>query len=112
MWLSASNIVPSINIEGRYGRIILDECNIQKDVAMIVRSDGIKFNGYVSLGTDSAIIDKLVGIKVPVVVNHVLRLAFIGYIEFRFPIAHYPTSQARAIDLYKCISDAVDKLLA
>ena len=112
MWLSAINTVPPITIEGRYGGIILDECNIQEDVAMNVRSDGIKLNGFVNLGIESAIIDKLLGIKEPVVANHVLQIVFLGHTGFRFPIAHYPTSQARAVDLYTCIWDAVDKLLA
>ena len=42
--------------------------------------------------------------------SHVLQLLFLGHTGFRFPFAHFPTSQASPPELYRIFWDAVKML--
>ncbi|ELU04967.1 hypothetical protein CAPTEDRAFT_184970 [Capitella teleta] len=42
--------------------------------------------------------------------SHVLQILFLSHSGFRFPVAHYPTHEAQAPELFHVIWEAIDKL--
>ena len=49
----------------------------------------------------------VVGISEPKLASHVLQMIFLGDTGFRFPFAHFPTTEATASDLYVVFWEAV-----
>ena len=111
MWKSAQSLQPPLPLEGRCGDLILDECSIQEYLTVKFRSDGIRVTSFVDLGLESEKLDQLLGTSEKSLATHVLQFVFIGYTGYRWPVCHYPTNQAKAIDLYINVWQIIVKLL-
>lgn len=66
-----------------------------------------KLVGYCDLGDEGTAYSSKHG---PQLANHVLQFVFLGFTGFRFLVAHFPTAQANAAQIYTTFWDVVNKL--
>ncbi|XP_070562107.1 uncharacterized protein [Ptychodera flava] len=93
------------------GGIIFDEMSIQEDLHISKRDGKWKLVGFVDNGSDNQVFDLLLkGKKEPQLATHVLQLVYLAGNGFRFPIAHYPTKEATALQLTNIFWKAVSVL--
>ena len=94
---------------GREGGIIIDEMAIQPDIQMVKCGSGFKLYGFATLGEEADIQKNLLkSNKDKVIANYVLQVHFLGFSGFRFPIAHFPSTQATATELNLIFWNAVE----
>jgi hypothetical protein len=85
--------------------------SIQPDLHMYSKDGQYHISGFTDISTESDIIDQIKTGKTDIkLASHVLQFAFLGFTGFRFPLFHYPTTQASACDLYLEVWKAVDML--
>ena len=98
----------------RQGGIVIDEMAIQPDLQMVRDNDGFKLVGFTVLDPEmeAAGIMRRNGENTKELATHVLQLLFLGFGGFRFPIAHFPCTQATATDLHVILWSAVEMLSA
>ena len=86
----------------RRGGLLIDEMSIQPDLQMVRDGDGFQLVGFTALGPEleAAGHIKGKGERRRQLATHVLQLLFLGFGGFRFPIAHYPCTQALATELH------------
>lgn len=100
-WMSEEALKRKIGSEEREGGIILDEMAIQEDLQMKSVDGTWKLVGLVSLGEEYISMQALTEGKSTVeVATHVLQFVFSGNNGFRFPFAHFPTTEADPSSLY------------
>ena len=96
---------------GRAGGLILDEMAIQEDLQFMRSGDVYKLCGLTQMGVENENWRELKqGNGQPKLANHVLQIHFLDKTGFRFPIAHFPTTQATAVDLNGIFWDAVENI--
>ena len=97
--------------EGWTGGLILDEMSIQQDIQETKCGDVIELIGFEDVGHEGNMYsilrrgkaDKELG-------THALQFMFVGLSGFRFPIAHFITTNVQSYDLHNLFWRAVDKL--
>ena len=106
MRLEANN--QNLPPDGYHRGLILDEMAI-KDLQMVRNGKFTKLIGFADCGVESSLMQAVCsGLEDKSLANHVLLIEFLGFTGFRFPVAHFPTTQASAADIYrnfrKCVS--------
>lgn len=97
--------------EGRIGGLLIDEMAIQESLEITRKGKNLEIVGFTEMGEEGDIIQTLKnGQHKKIVGSHILQLLFQGLTGFRFPIAHFVSSQVNACDLYAVVWEAVDKL--
>ena len=96
--------------DGYEGGLIFDEMTIQEDLQLKRTSDGFELIGFVELCEESKYINTLMGHHTLKLATHVLQLLFLGITGFRFPIAHFPTTQITPPELYLIFWKSVQML--
>lgn len=104
MFMQAKN--DNIPHEGYYGGLILYEMAIQEDIQIKRHGGSSKFVGMPDLGDEG---NQLQSSKYQMA-NHVIQFMFHGLTGFRFLVAHYPTTQANAPQIYTMFWDVVQAL--
>ena len=107
MRLEANN--QSLPPHGYHGGLILDEMAIEEDLQMVRNGKFTKLIGFADCGVESSLMKTVrSGREDKSLANHVLLIQFLGFTGFRFPVAHFPTTQASATDIYRnfwqCVS--------
>lgn len=93
------------------GGLILDEMSIQEDLQLSFGDGKVFIDGLVDMGSfceDMRILNTHTKIIKPA--THVLQFIYLGYDDFRFPIAYFPSSGATAPELYTNVWDLISKL--
>jgi hypothetical protein len=91
----------NIPAEGYEGGLTLDEMSVQADLQFYSRDNKTYLTGFSDMGSESALVENIKTKKSEVqLATHVLQYIFLGFSGFRFPICHFPTTQASASDLY------------
>ena len=96
--------------EGFEGGLLIDEMSIQEDLQLKKVGKDYQLIGFVECCEESVYLEKLSGKYELKLATHVLQLLFMGYTGFRFPIAHFPTTQTSSHELYLIFWKAVKKL--
>ena len=96
---------------GRIGGLLIDEMAIQESLEITKKGKNIEIVGFTEMGEEGDLIQNLkTGQQKQTVGSHVLQLLFQGLTGFRFPIAHFVSSQVNACDFYAVVWEAIDKL--
>lgn len=99
--------------EARQGGIIFDEMAIQTDIQIEKNGDIVELIGFTDKGKEGDICGVLrSGKKEQQLGTHVLQLLFLGVTGFRFPFAHFITSQIQASELYSLFWKSVQCLFS
>jgi hypothetical protein len=110
-WMANEAVVTNIPPEGYEGGILIDEMSIQSDLQLCKRNGKIELIGFTELSPESVVMDKIRnGTSERPLATHVLQFVFIGFTEFRFPFAHFPSTTASSADLYLQFWKAVHML--
>ena len=97
--------------EGYTGGILLDEMAIQADLQIQKNQDAVQLVGLENVGKEGNICSILRKGKVEqVLATHVLQFIFFGVNGFRFPFAHFTTTNVQSYDLYTLFWEAVCRL--
>jgi hypothetical protein len=105
-WMRMQANHDGITKEGCYGGLVLDEMSIQEDIQISKRGGQRNVVGIPDLGIEG---NKLQSTKHQLA-NHVMQFIFHGLTGFRFLVAHYPTTQANAPQIYTMFWDVVQAL--
>ena len=96
---------------GRVGGIIFDELSIQQDIQINKSGEVIEMVGFEELGYEGNTCNILRnGKREKELGTHVLQFVFLGITGFRFPFAHFVTTNVQAYDIYSLFWKAVDYL--
>ena len=107
MWLEANNQ----NRDGYHRGLILHKMAIEEDLQMVRNGKFIKLIGFADCGVESSSMQAVrSGHEDKSLANHVLLIQILGFTGFRFPIAHFPTTQASATDIYRIFWQCVSLL--
>ena len=111
-WMLAEAETRRLSPADRQGGLLIDEMSIQPDLQMVRDGDGFQLVGFTALGPEleAAGHIKGKGERRRQLATHVLQLLFLGFGGFRFPIAHYPCTQASATELHIIVWSAVEML--
>lgn len=96
---------------GLIGGIILDEMAIQADLQISKAGDVVELIGFEDLGKEGNMYQTLrKGNHEPTLGTHVLQFVFLGVGGFRFPFAHFISTQVQAPEINSLFWEAVDNL--
>ena len=96
---------------GRVGGIILDEMSIQQDIQINKSGEVVEIVGFEDIGSEGNACNTLRKVKQEKELGtHVLQFVFLGITGFRFPFAHFVTTNIQAYDIYSLFWEAVDYL--
>ena len=111
-WMLAEADANRLSSSNRQGGLVIDEMAIQPDLQMVRDGDQFQLVGFTALGPEleAAGLIKTKGDRHRNLATHVLQLLFLGFGGFRFPIAHFPCTQATATDLHVIIWSAIEML--
>ena len=110
-WMRLSANSQNLTRDGYHGGLILDEMAIEEDLQMVRSGKYTKLIGFADCGKESANMQSIrLGQEKQKLANHVLLFQFLGYTGFRFPIAHFPTTQASATDIFRNFWECVSLL--
>ena len=85
--------------------------SIHDDLQLIPKADHLQMIGFKDLGREAELMGQIQdGKEEPPLANHVLMFVFLGFTGFRFPVAHFPTTQATTAELYTTFWEGVHKL--
>ncbi|XP_071111146.1 uncharacterized protein [Haliotis cracherodii] len=101
-WMYMEACSRNLPKHGYYGGLVLDEMSIQEDLQIVKKGGQIKLVGFPDIVKSSNGDTSFA--------NHVLQYVFHGFTGFRFPIAHFPTTQANAPQLYSSFWDIISSL--
>ena len=97
--------------EGNEGGLLIDEMAIQEDLQFQRRGEDYELIGFSETVQEAKSMSKILTKRETVsLANHVLQLVFLGNTGLRFPLAHFPTTQASASKIYLLIFKAVKML--
>jgi hypothetical protein len=97
--------------DGRAGGINLDEMSIQPDLQFAKCGENFKLVGFINMGEEADLLRNLrLGKKEKTLASHVLQIQFLGFTGFRFPIAHFPSHGATAMEIHLIFWQTVDML--
>lgn len=100
-----------VSEQGRVGGIILDEMSIQQDIQINKNGEVVELVGFEDIGEEGNTCNILrKGKREKELGTHVLQFLFLGNTGFRFPFAHFVTTNIQAYDIYSLFWDAVDYL--
>lgn len=93
-WMKNEALAQNIGLGGYEGGIMLDEMSIQEDLELRKKGNSFEIIGF-NEGLDETNYMKTLcsGKESLQLASHVLQLLFLGHTGFRFPFAHYPTTQ-------------------
>lgn len=93
------------------GGIILDEMSVQTDLQIAKNGDVVELVGFEDLGPEGNMLQTLRKGKIqPKLGTHVLQFVFLGLSGFRFPFAHFLSTQVQAPVINSLFWEAVDHL--
>ena len=97
--------------EGYEGGLLIDEMAIQEDLQFQRRGEDYELIGFSETVQEAKSMSTILTKRETVsLANHVLQLVFLGNTGFRFPLAHFPTTQASASEIYLIFFKAVKML--
>lgn len=97
--------------EGWTGGIIMDEMAIQQDLQICKNGDVVTLIGLEDVGKEGNVCSTLRKGKMERTLGtHILQFMFLGISGFRFPFAHFTTTNVQAYELYLLFWDAVEFL--
>ena len=97
--------------EGYEGGLLIDEMAIQEDLQFQRRGEDYELIGFSETVQEAKSMSTILTKRETVsLANHVLQLVFLGNTGFRFPLAHFPTTQASASKIYLIFFKAVKML--
>lgn len=100
----------NITKEGYEGGLLIDEMSIQQDLHLKRVGEEFLLVGFVEICDESEYMNCLLGRTDLKLATHVLQLLFLGNTGFRFPVAHFPTTQISSAELYLLFWKAVKML--
>lgn len=104
-------LAQNIGLDGYEGGIMLDEMSIQEDLELRKKGTSFDLIGF-NAGLDETHYMKTLsaGKESLQMASHVLQLLFLGHTGFRFPFAHYHTTQVTPAELLLIFWQAVKML--
>lgn len=109
-WMHSEAIRLGISEDGLKGGIILDEMGIQQDI-QISKAGDVELIGFEDIGEEGNMCGILrKGKKEKQLGTHILQFMFLGITGFRFPFAHFVTTNIQSYDIHTLFWDAVDHL--
>lgn len=110
-WMLKEAIRLEVPAEGLLGGVIMDEMAIQTDLQITKEGDVVEMVGFSDVGEEGNMCGKLrAGRNEQTMGTHILQLLFLGTTGFRFPFAHFISTNVHASELYSIFWDAVDQL--
>ncbi|ELT87513.1 hypothetical protein CAPTEDRAFT_190460 [Capitella teleta] len=110
-WMRAEADEHGLKPDERVGGLIFDEMSIQEDIHVSHRGIKSYYTGLVQHNEEGdALVQLRKGKSEVQLASHVLQILFVSHSGFRFPVAHYPTHEAQAPELFHVIWEAIDKL--
>jgi len=110
-WMSKEAKRLQIPKEGLIGAIVLDEMAIQSDVQITKSGDVVELVGFVDVGEEGNLCEVLKsGKNEKKLGTHALQLLFLGLTGFRFPFAHFISTEVHATEIHCLFWEAVSKL--
>ena len=111
IWMKQTAIKAKLPRNGYYGYLVLDEMKVQEDVVLKRSGSQIKVVGFVeTTETLQAFDQRRRGSTQRELASNALQFVFLGMTGFRFPIAHYATSTAKASEIYEYTHSIAHKL--
>ena len=110
-WMQLEAEKQKLSPENREGGILFDEMSIQDDL-VIEKANGIsRIVGFVDTGVEGENMRYICNKNnQKQLATHVLQFIFLGFNGFRFPFAHFPTTQTTASELHFMFWEAVKML--
>ena len=100
-WMKNEALSRNLPPGGYEGGLILDEMSIQSDLEFCSRDGNVYLWGFKEVTDESEFIESILNGKKEIkLATHVLQFVFLGFTGFRFPLFHFPTEQASALELY------------
>jgi hypothetical protein len=104
---AARSLIPK---HGYCGGLMFDEVSIQPDLQLYSKRVDCKLSGFIDMGEECNFLyqERHDDLKLA---THVIQFFFLGDTGFRFPVAHYPTQECVASELYVMVWDAIEALM-
>ena len=110
-WMRKEATRQNIPATGLRGGLVMDEMLIQDDIQVKKRGDEWELIGAVDMGSWCEALDIIDrGKKECKLATHVLQVIFQGFTGFRWPVAFFASSTAKAHELFINFWEAVDKV--
>ena len=104
-WMKETASEQKIEQHGYAGGLIYDEMKIQSDIVIKLQDNVPTLVGFIDTGVEAnSIRDTMSNDEVNrQLATQVMQVMFVGHTGFRFPVANYPTSNAKPYDLHTII---------
>ncbi|MES9883829.1 MAG: hypothetical protein ABW185_23505 [Sedimenticola sp.] len=110
LWMYEEASRKGMNEDGWSGGLIFDEMSIQPDLQISKCGNFVQLKGFTELGEEGNMCSILrSGVQKKKLGTHILQIVFLGLTGFRFPIAHFVTTQIQGYELYTIFWEAVDQ---
>ena len=110
-WMKDEACRRNIQGAGLEGGILFDEMSIQEDLVLQASGEYETLIGFVNTGEEGDVMRTLCESKTTkTLATHVLQFVFLTFGGFRFPFAHFPTTQIKPFELQYLFWQAVKYL--